>query len=216
MSDTHVYLEARREWNDRYADLARATRNWQLVAAGALVADLVLAGGTVWLAERRVVVPYVVEVDKLGFAMTAGPAGREPDTLSSDKVTRYQLAAFVRAARAVIADPVALKRALDQVYAYARGPAVAFLDDYYRGSNPFEHAKKVTVAVDVQSLLPLSERTWQVRWMETTRALDGSVTGKTAWEAVLSVDTVAPASEEAMLSNPLGLYVVNLSWTRQL
>ena len=47
-------------------------------------------------------------------------------------------------------------------------------------------------------------------------ALDGSVTGKTTWEAVLSVDTVAPASEEAMLSNPLGLYVVNLSWTRQL
>lgn len=216
MSDSNPYLEARREWNDRYADLSRATRNWQLVAAGALVADLILAGGAVWLAERRVVIPYVVEVDKLGLAVAAGPAARDPEALSSEKLARYQLAAFVRSARSVIADPVALKRALDQVYAYARGAAITYLDDYYRSSNPFEHAKKMTVAVDVQSLLPLSERTWQIRWTETTRGLDGAVSAKSAWEAVVTVETVSPTSEEVLLSNPLGLYVVNLSWTRQL
>ena len=37
MSDSNPYLEARREWNDRYADLSRATRNWQLVAASAKI-----------------------------------------------------------------------------------------------------------------------------------------------------------------------------------
>src|SRR5262249_55115388 len=135
---------------------------------------------------------------------------------SSEKLARYQLAAFIRSARSVIADPVALKRSLDQVYAYARGAAVTYLDDYYRGSNPFEHAKKMTVAGDVQSLLPLSERTWQIRWTETAGGLDGTVAGKSAWEAVVSVETISPTAEETLLSNPLGLYVVSLTWTRQL
>jgi type IV secretion system protein VirB5 len=216
VSDTNPYLEARREWNDRYADLSRATRNWQIVAAAALAADLILASGIVWLAERRVVVPYVVAVDKLGYALAAGAAKREDEALAADKVVRYHLAAFIRGARSVIADPVALKRTLDQVYAYARGPAVSVLDGYYRASNPFEQAKKTTVSVDVQSLLLLSERTWQVRWTEMSRSLDGSLAGRTAWEAVLTVETIPPASDEAMLANPTGLYVVGLSWTRQL
>ena len=216
MSDSNVYIEARREWNDRYADLARATRNWQIVAAAALALDLVLGGGVVWLAQRRVVVPYVVEVDKLGYAVAAGPAERAGDVLSSDRVVRYHLAAFVRGARSVIADPVALKRTLDQVYACARGAAVSFLDDHYRSSNPFQQAKKATVSVDIQSLLLVSERTWQVRWTETSRALDGTLVGKTSWEAVLSVETIPPTSDEAILANPIGLYVVSLSWTRQL
>jgi type IV secretion system protein VirB5 len=216
LSDTNPYLEARREWNDRYADLSRSTRNWQIVAAAALAADLILAAGTVWLAERRVVVPYVVAVDKLGYALAAGAAKRDDEALASAKVVRYHLAAFIRGARSVIADPVALKRTLDQVYAYARGPAVSVLDSYYRGSNPFEQAKKTTVSVDVQALLLLSERTWQIRWTETSRSLDGSLAGKTAWEGVLTVETMPPASDEAMLANPTGLYVVGLSWTRQL
>jgi type IV secretion system protein TrbF len=216
MSESNVYVEARREWNDRYGDLSRATRNWQITAAALLAVNLVLAAGVVWLAERRVVIPYVVEVDKLGYALAAGPALRDSDVLSSDRVLRYHLAAFVRGARSVIADPVALKRNLDQVYAYARGPAVSLLDEYYRAANPFERAKQTTVSVDVQSLLLVSERTWQVRWTETSRGLDGVVSGKTAWEAVLTVETVPPTSEETLLANPIGLYVVSLSWTRQL
>ncbi|MGH7857164.1 MAG: VirB8/TrbF family protein, partial [Candidatus Binatia bacterium] len=88
MSDSNVYIEARREWNDRYADLSRATRNWQIAAAAALALDLILAGGVVWLAQRRVVIPYVVEVDKLGYAVAAGPAVRDPQVLSSERVVR--------------------------------------------------------------------------------------------------------------------------------
>lgn len=216
MSESNVYVEARREWNDRYGDLARATRNWQIAAAGLLVGNLVLAAGVVWLAERRVVIPYVVEVDKLGYALAAGPVARDSDVLASDRVVRYHLAAFVRGARSVIADPVALKRNLDQVYAYARGPAVSLLDEYYRALNPFDRAKQATVSVDVQSLLLVSERTWQARWTETSRGLDGVISGKTSWEAVLTVETIPATSEETIYSNPIGLYVVSLSWTRQL
>ncbi len=45
-------------------------RNWQIAAGGLLVLGLILASGIVWLSNRSRYVPYVVEVDKLGYALT--------------------------------------------------------------------------------------------------------------------------------------------------
>jgi type IV secretion system protein VirB5 len=67
---SNLYIEARREWDERYADLVLGKRNWQIAAGGLLVLSLILAGGMVWLGGRSRYVPYVVEVDKLGYALT--------------------------------------------------------------------------------------------------------------------------------------------------
>lgn len=217
MSDgSNPYVEARREWNDRYLDLARSVRNWQLVAGCSIAIVGVLAVGVVWLSERHSVIPYVVEVDKLGWALAAGPATRDSGVLSGDRIVRYHLAAFIRGARSVIADPTAMKRSLDQVYAYTRGEAVTFLDQYYRTRNPFERAKDLLVGVDVTSLLPLSESTWHIRWLETERTLEGKITARTNWEGVLTLRMIPPSDEPSIVANPLGLYVTELNWTRQL
>ena len=69
--ESNPYLEARREWGERYADLVLGKRNWQIAAGGLLVLGLILAGGMVWLSERSRYIPYVVEVDKLGYALTS-------------------------------------------------------------------------------------------------------------------------------------------------
>jgi type IV secretory pathway TrbF-like protein len=122
MSDAGPYLEARREWNDRYLDLVRERRAWQAVAGAELVLTLVLAGGLVWVGRQHKTVPYVVEVDSLGAALAIKPAdpGGHP---ADERIVRYQLAAFIRGARQVMADRIAMKKELGRVYAYARGGA---------------------------------------------------------------------------------------------
>jgi len=213
--DLNPYVEARREWNDRYLDLVRARRWWQLAALAELALIGGLGGGLVALSLQHKTVPYVVEVDALGAAIAVKPAeaaGRATD----ERIVRYQLAAFVRGVRAVMTDRTAMKRGLDQVYAYARGPARTFLDDHYRANNPFELAKTYTVLPAVVSLLQLSEHSWQVRWSEEQRGLDGTLIGKSTWEAVLAVETVPPSTAEAVQVNPFGLYVTEIRWTKQL
>ena len=215
MKDSNPYVEARREWNDRYLDLARARRWWQLAAVAELALVGVLAGGLVALSLQHKTVPYIVEVDTLGAATAVKPAdasGRPTD----ERVVRYQLAAFVRGARAVMTDRAAMKRGLDQVYAYTRGSARVFLDDHYRANNPFEIAKTYTVLPAVTSLLQLSERSWQVRWSEEHRGLDGTLLGKSTWEAVLAVETVPPTAADTIKANPFGLFVTEIRWTKQL
>ena len=66
--ESNPYLEARREWDERYADLVLGKRNWQIAAGGLLVLGLILASGIVWISNRSRCIPYVVEVEKLGYA----------------------------------------------------------------------------------------------------------------------------------------------------
>src|SRR5215472_471718 len=100
------YVDARREWDERYADLVLGKRNWQIAAGGLLAVTLILSGGIVWLSTRSRYIPYVVEVDKLGYALTIPqpltPASA-PDVAM--RMQRYELAAFIRNARSVSSDP---------------------------------------------------------------------------------------------------------------
>src|ERR1700686_4522174 len=70
------YLSARREWNERYGDYIARARNWRGAAFAALAISAVLAIGVVWQAAQNKIVPYVVEVDKLGDAIAVARADR--------------------------------------------------------------------------------------------------------------------------------------------
>lgn len=215
MPASNPYVAAKGEWNRIHLELLRDRRWWQAVAGIELGIVLLLAGGLVWVAGQHKTVPYVVEVDALGAARAVRPA--EPGGAPTDeRIIRYQLAAFIRGARVILADRVAMKRGLEQVYAYVRGPARTVLDEHYRSHNPFEIVKTYTVTPTVTSLLPLSDRSWQVRWTEEQRGRDGALLGKSQWEAVLGVAIIPPTAQEAIAVNPFGLYVTDLRWTKQL
>lgn len=77
--ESNPYLEARREWDERYADLVLGKRNWQIAADGLLLLSLIVASGIVWLGNHSRWIPYVVEIDKLGYALTCrNPLRRWP------------------------------------------------------------------------------------------------------------------------------------------
>ncbi|MGH7778976.1 MAG: VirB8/TrbF family protein [Candidatus Binataceae bacterium] len=217
----NLYVEARREWDERYADLVLGKRNWQIAAGGLLILSLILASGLVWLSNRSRYIPYVVEVDKLGYALTVPQpltAASVPDV--STRMQRYEVAAFIRDARSVSSDPQVEHQMLNALLAHARGAADRFLDEYYHsdefGHNPFKIAEKQTVSVQVDSILQLSQRSYQVRWTEEQHDLNGVAIGTpTHWEAVLQTQIVPPNSDDAIVSNPLGFYVTQISWTEQ-
>ena len=215
------YFEARREWDERYDDLVLGKRNWQIAAGGLLALALILAGGIVWLATRSRYIPYVVEVDKLGYALTV-PQPLTPSSIPdvTDRIERYEVAAFIRNARAVSSDTQIEQQMLNSLLAHARGAADRFLDEYYHADgfarNPFRRAQRETVTVQIDSILKLSARSYQVRWTETRHDLNGATLGApTHWEAVLQTEIVPPTSDDTIVSNPLGFYVTQISWTEQ-
>src|SRR5579863_6690025 len=115
------YLSARREWNERYGDYIARARSWRWAAFSALAVSLVLAVGVVWQGAQSKVVPYVVEVDKLGDAVAVARADR---AASADvRVIKAQLAAWTVDVRSVSSDPLAQKAALSRSYAMTAATA---------------------------------------------------------------------------------------------
>ena len=210
------YLEARREWDERYGEFITRARNWRTVAVLCAFVALLGTAGVVWLSVRSQVVPFVVLIDSLGRPVASGLA--EQTSVGDDRLRRAVIQQWLENVRMVTTDGISQRRAIDRVYAQiASGTsAQTFISDYYRNDPPFKRAQTGTVAVDVKSVLPTSDRTFEVDWIETSRDLYGNVNSTDHWKGTFSVALNPPNDERQARINPLGLYVTAASWSRVL
>ena len=210
------YLAARREWDERYGDLVTRARNWRLMALLSGLIALMATTGIVWLSVRSHVVPFVVLVDNLGRSVASGIADQtEP---GDDRLKRASIFNWVENLRLVTTDGVAQRKAIDRVYSQIASGSAAqtFISDFYRNDPPFKRAQTTTVSVEVKSVLPTSDRTYEIEWSETTRDLYGTVKATDLWKGSLSIAVNPPKDEREARINPLGIYITDMSWAKVL
>jgi type IV secretion system protein TrbF len=226
MSEKHEetpYLNARREMSNIMWRLMSGERTWQAVAIASLMIALVAVAGVVHIGSQSKFIPYVVEVDKLGEvrAVQAADVVRPADP----RVIHAYLAKWVSDARMVTPDVTVQRDAVFRVYALlAPGDAAtARVNEWYgrdEESTPFKRAEKETVSVEISSVLPQSEETWQVDWIEISRTRDGVPKGEPVrMRAIVTIYLVPPTpdtKEEDIRKNPLGIFIQDFSWSRQI
>jgi type IV secretion system protein VirB5 len=210
------YLAARREWDERYGEFITRARNWRTMAMISALVALIATGGMLWQSARSRVIPFVVLVDSLGRPIASGLA--EQASVGDDRLRRAVIQGWIENVRMVTTDGIAQRRAIDHVYAYiASGTnAQAFISDFYRNDPPFKRAQTGTVSVEVKSVLPTSDRTFEVDWIETARDLFGGVKSTDHWKGSFTIALNAPTEERQARINPLGLYVTAASWAKVL
>lgn len=208
-----VYLAGRREWNERYGSYIAQRDAWRMTALASLGVAAVAVAGVVWLSAQSRVVPYVVEVNKLGDEL----AVRRADVAMpiDPAVIRAQLARFISNVRSVYVDVQAERAVIEEAYAMVdrNGAAFTFLNDYFAHNDPFRRAANERVAAHVESVLPLpGGHTWRVEWREDTTARDGRLVSTKPWEATITVSINPPTTDAQILVNPTGLYVESTPW----
>jgi type IV secretion system protein VirB5 len=100
-------------------------------------------------------------------------------------------------------------------YDFVTGRGSRFLGEYARSANPFGQVGERTVSVQVTSVVRASDRSFQVKWIETSYER-GSLVGATRWTAILSIVVRPPSSADTLRKNPIGLYVDAIDWSREL
>lgn len=210
------YLAARQEWNERYGDFIQAARNWRLVGITALAIATIGFGYALYQSTQVKLVPYIVEVDKLGTAVTAGTP--QQIEYADPRVVRATLGAFVSNLRSVTPDAVVQKQYIDRTYALLRtaDPATEKVNAWYRGNSPFDKAKTATVAVEVSNIVALSSQTYQIDWTEYERDRKGKETASRRFRGIATVTLTPPQDEGVIRLNPIGLYLKDFEWTAQL
>jgi len=210
------YLAARREWDERYGSLITRAQNWRIAAFLAMLIALVEAATLIPLATGSRVKTIVVAVDSIGRVVASGPA--EQTSAVDDRLKRAALFQWIQDLRMVTTDPITQRRSIDRVYAMIGNGSRAqiVVTDFYRNNTPFDRARTETVTVDVHSIVPTSNQSYEIDWSETTRDHAGELAGTQNWKAVLTIALNPPTDEKFARINPLGIYVIDASWSKVL
>ena len=217
------YLAARRTWNDQSIANVANRQMWQLVGILSLMIALAGVGGMIYIGSQSKFVPYVVEVDKLGQPVAVAPAQRAAAVDS--RVVHATVASFISDIRMVSPDIALQRKAVFRLYSMlgSNDPATAKSNDWLNGhedSSPFKRATKETVSIEIASVIPQTPDTWQVDWIETTRDRQGVVKGEPfrmrALVTVYTVTSTPETTEEQVRNNPLGIYIRDFSWSKQI
>jgi type IV secretion system protein TrbF len=207
------YQRAAQVWDDRIGSARVQARNWRLMA----FASLFLAGGfaaaLVWQSARGTVVPWVVQVDRLGQTQAVAPAVAE--FRPTDPQIAFHLARFIEQVRSIPADAIIVRQNWLRAYEFTTDRGATALNDYARVNDPFAKVGKQQIAVEVSSVIRASPESFRVAWVERSYE-NGQLSITARWTAILTIVLEIPRNAERLRANPLGIYVNAINWSREL
>lgn len=209
------YLNARREWNERYGDVVKNANSWRVAALVVGVYAILSTSMNFYQVATEKIAVYYVNLTEAGAISSIFRADQANKTPESQQIRRA-LQDWVIGARTVFADYKATKKAVDYTYAMTLPDSAAFtaLASYHRANDPYKRAAEETVEVSVQTPVNMAGDTWLVEWTETRH---NRVSGKPIGEPITyqltaNILLAQPATEQQLMANPTGLYVRSFSW----
>ena len=207
------YQRAAQVWDERIGSARVQAKNWRLMAFGLLFLSAGLALALVYQTLRGTVVPWVVQVDKLGQAQVVAPA--EADYRPTDPQIAWYLAHFIEDVRSIPNDPIIVRQNWLRAYDFTNADGAIALNEYARADDPFAKLNKQQIAVDVSSVIRASPDSFRVAWIER-RYLEGTLAETSRWTAILTIVTQPPHDAERLRKNPLGIFVKAINWSKEL
>jgi len=207
------YQRAAQVWDDRIGSARVQARNWRFMAFGSLALSMGLSVALVWQSTNGSIVPWVVQVDRLGQAQAVAPA--TVDYQPNDPQIAFYLARFIEQVRSIPADAIIVRQNWLRAYDFTTQAGALALSDYARANDPFAKVGKQQVAVEVSSVIRASPSSFRIAWIER-RYQDGALASIERWSAILTVTVQPPRDADTLRKNPLGIYVNAINWSKEL
>ncbi len=207
------YQRAAQVWDDRIGSARVQAKNWRLMAFGSLALSAALSAGLFWQSMNGSIVPWVVQVDRLGQSQAIAPA--TADYQPNDAQIAFYLARFIEQVRGIPADAIIVRQNWLRAYDFTTQAGALALNDYARSNDPFAKVGKSQVAVEVSSVIRASPSSFRVAWIER-RYQDGSLASTERWSAILTVAVQPPRDADTLRKNPLGIYINAINWSKEL
>jgi len=207
------YQRAAQIWDERIGSARVQAKNWRLMALSSLALAAGLSAALVWQSANGSIVPWVVQVDRLGQAQAIAPA--TPDYQPNDAQIAFHLARVIEEVRSIPADPIIVRQNWLRAYDFTAQGGAAALNDYARANDPFAKVGKQQVAVEVASVIRASPSSFRVAWIER-RYQDGAQNATERWSAILTIAVQPPRDADTLRKNPLGIYITAINWSKEL
>jgi type IV secretion system protein VirB5 len=184
------------------------------VAILSLVAVIGLSAGLVHVSANKEVKTYVIELDALKqpARITLVDDNYEPDSAQAG----YFVGQLVTLVRARPLDPVVVRESWQKAYGFLAGEAISTMNAYATADPPIGtvEGRPLARTVSISNVLQKSRRTYQVRWLETSY-VGGVPQRPQSYTGLFEIEVMPPRDEVEVFRNPLGVYVVAFSWSRE-
>lgn len=199
----------------------RRLQNWQRLTGVLSLAVLLCVGVIAYLANKVLVLPYVVEVAESGQIRTVGllPQPWRGETQAPVEAVVRQ---WLTDVRAITTDPVVFAQRWEDARQFMspRGQQmlVPHIKEQYRLMQD-----GVAVQITFGQMLPIPgyERAYRVEWEERRFGAQGLETAKQSLQALLKIVIVPPANLRQVFKqqtgaplpvNPLGIFIDEVNW----
>jgi len=189
--------------------------NWRLMAFASITLSVFLGGGLIYASSRPAAVPYYVDVDKTGAAGNVTKASQ--DYVVQESSIEYFLGQTIMKLRMVPKDVVQYRHNGDDVKFFLTKSGEKKLGELMKDEHPLQDIKEGK-ATDVE-IIGITKQTgknltYQVRWKE--KVFDKvDLESEYTMTAFVTVKLSRPTTEDAIQHNPFGIYLDDISWSKE-
>jgi len=209
------YLKAKEIWDNRIGSARVQAYNWRLAFFTAVGLCFVLVIGLIFQSAKSSVAPYIVEVGPGGELLAVSKATQANRT-ANDPEIRYFLAKWIKDVRALPLDAVVKKQSWISAYGSMRQKAALKMNEIVRKDDPMSKIGEETISITPAAIVKMSDQTYQIRWTEDVFSKEGSPKQSYRMTGLVTIDFTQPTNEKEIMANPLGLYISDFSWSKEL
>ena len=201
------YLRAKQVWDDRLSSFATGADLWRKIALGgialAIFLLILLLISLSWHKPQM----YIAEVSEQGQVLNVKLLAENYQPTEAQE--EYFITEFIKLVRGIPLDPVAARNNWLNAYSFLNNRGAQLLNRYFQDNNPQNALSKKTVTVSITDINPLSKNSYEVDWTEQSVGQNGQIISQQAMSGTFTVIVQTPKTKEAMLQNPLGIYIVD-------
>jgi len=161
--------------------------------------------------SRQQTIPILVNVMPSGEAQYLGEVRQNGDFTVPDAAIIFQIRTFVHNLRSVSTDYQVLYNNIDDCFQMTTSSYTPIMRNMLLSSSPFDLVGKLRRTVDIESILHVTGRSYQVNWTESVIESQSSPKN-TKMRAVVTIRLITP-SDATIKKNPLGIYIENFEMT---
>jgi type IV secretion system protein VirB5 len=199
-----------RAYADILQDKFKEAQTWRrlfFVNIGLFAIALILYFSSI---SQQQIVPVLVNVMPSGESQYLGEV-RQGNVQIPEAAIHFEIRKFVTYMRTVSTDYQVVYNNIDDCFHMATSSFSQILRTIILNDSPFELVGKVRRTIDVESVLNITERSYQINWAETTIDVNASQR-RARYRAVVTVRLINP-TDNTIKRNPLGIYIENFEMT---
>ena len=200
-----------RAYGDILRDKMKETQLWRKTAfVNALLFAIALILFSYSVNQQKTV-PVLINVMPSGESQFLGEVRQSGAVQVPEAAVHYQVRRFVSNLRSVSTDYQVVYANIDECFVMSTSNYSQILRRFLIADSPFDLVGKLRRTVEIESVLNITERSYQINWTETV--IESSSNPKSSkMRAVVTVRLVTP-TDSTIKRNPLGIYIENFEMT---